>query len=256
MALDRAFITRTGFAGDRRLMLIDASGQFLSQREIPTLALFDVEYSEGRVSMVYRPDPMQRIDVTLTSDDVDIVRVKIWSDECDATLVSPEADDFFSKITGTSCRLVSMPDTTNRLVDAKYNRGEDVTSFSDGFPFLLIGTASLDELNRRLLLNGYSEPLGWDRFRPNVVVKTVEPFEEDRWKYFVVNGIQFDVVKPCARCVITTTNQLTGERSAEPLRTLSQFRTENHKVMFGQNLLTSHRGGSVEVGHQVEVVFK
>lgn len=252
----QAAITAQGFEFDRRFMLIDENNRFISQREIALMALFDVFIQDGKLKVVFRPNGKS----WSQSDDVhtnqEKLIVQIWSDECLAIPVSTDADAFFSEMTGRSCKLVWMPDSTKRLVDEKFNRGNDITSFSDGFPFLLIGSASLSELNNRLMMNGYHSPLGWDRFRPNIVVQTEIPFEEDHWKNFVVNGISFDVVKPCARCVITTTDQQTALRHAEPLKTLSIFRTVNNKVMFGQNLLTSHQQGEIHVGDEVEVVWK
>ena len=139
---------------------------------------------------------------------------------------------------GLSCHLVYMPDSSLRLVDKDYAQNGEVTSFSDGFPTLIIGQASLDDLNQRLLMQ-----IPMDRFRPNIVFKGGRAFEEDEMHSFTINGIQFAGVKPCARCVITTIDQVTGEKGKEPLQALSGYRQVNNKVLFGINLL--HEGEDI-----------
>ena len=142
-----------------------------------------------------------------------------------------------------------MPDDEIRRVDQTYAGPGDQVGFADGFSFLLTSRASLDELNRRL-----PSPLPMNRFRPNIVIDGVEPFEEDGWKHIRIDGITFTVAKPCARCAITTTDQNTAERSKEPLRTLATFRHVPGKgVMFGQNLIHD-RPGVLHVGAEVEVI--
>ena len=122
--------------------------------------------------------------------------------------------------------------------------------FADGFPLLLIARESLDDLNSRL-----PAPLGMERFRPNLVVSGCAPYAEDTWRRIRIAGIEFDLVKPCARCAITTTDQATAERGKEPLRTLAAYRTVQGKVMFGQNVIHS-RSGTLRVGDRVEVVAR
>jgi hypothetical protein len=144
-----------------------------------------------------------------------------------------------------------MPDHSNRPVDPDYTVGENQVSFSDGFPFLLISEASLNDLNKRL-----PESVAMMRFRPNLVVKNTEPFEEDFWKFIRIGDCELQVVKPCSRCVLTTVDPETGKFSGkEPLRTLATFRKENGKVLFGQNLLAT-KMGEMEVGMPVEIISK
>jgi uncharacterized protein YcbX len=168
--------------------------------------------------------------------------VAIWKDQCVAVAAGAEADAWFTALLGTPCRLVTMPSSTVRQVDLGYAEPGDPVGFADGFPFLLISQGSLDELNRRL-----EHPVPMDRFRPNIVVDGCEPHAEDGWSRVTIGEISFRVVKPCARCVITTTDQQTGERGREPLRTLATYRRVGNKVLFGQNLI--HDGvGAVRVG--------
>jgi uncharacterized protein len=151
----------------------------------------------------------------------------------------------------TDARLLFMPDTTMRQADLAYAEPGDRVSFADGFPLLLITQQSLDELNRRL-----TEPLSMLRFRPNVVVHgAAVPHEEDSWRSIRLGSVPCDVVKPCARCAVTTIDQATGIAGKEPLRTLAEYRRWDGKVWFGQNVV--HRDtGMLRVGDEVEVLHR
>ena len=143
-----------------------------------------------------------------------------------------------------------MPDEEKRIVDPnkKYVTDEHIVSFADGYPFLIIGQSSLDELNRRML-----KPLPMNRFRTNFVFTGGEPFEEDNWSNFLIGEIKFKAVKPCARCVITTTDQNTAERNQEPLKTLATFRRFGNKVLFGMNLV-AYNAEKIRVGDQIILI--
>ena len=158
-------------------------------------------------------------------------------------------DAWFSHYLQTACRLVYMPDTTQRAVNPEYAIHNDVVSFADGYPFLLLGQASLDDLNQRL-----QQPVPVNRFRPNLVVSGVPPFAEDAWKTISIGATVFHVVKPCDRCVLTTVDQSTGAFAGpEPLQTLATFRLHDDKVMFGQLLLPDTLG-TVHIGDPVTVI--
>jgi uncharacterized protein YcbX len=175
------------------------------------------------------------------------VPVEVWDDTTEGVLVSPEAAQWLSRFLGKLVRLLWMPDDVVRSTDPMYAAGYQV-SFADGFGFLLISQASLDELNRRL-----ETPLPMNRFRPNLVVSGAQPFAEDGWRDLRLGGLDLSVVKPCGRCVVTTTDQDTAERGVEPLRTLATFRRRDGQVMFGQNVV--HRGiGRLVVGTPLEVL--
>lgn len=248
-SVDAAKVITTGFQHDRCWMLIDEHNRFISQREIPGLALLEagttdhgieVKHKHGAASFTFAFDELKQqwIDVT------------IWDDACMAQLVSDKADAWFSEILNTACKLVYMPETTKRKVDPRYAFNSETTTFSDGFPLLMLSQSSLDDLNSRL-----TELLPIDRFRPNIVFTGGAAFEEDLLEHFIINGIGFSAVKPCARCSITTTNQQTAERSKEPLATLSTYRKKNNNIYFGQNLL--HRGtGIISIGDSIEVISK
>lgn len=235
-----------GIAADRHWMIVDAAGHFLTQREFPRLALIAPRLSNGELEMT--APGMTPLAVGIASDGPR-VDVTVWDDRCVAIDHGPLAAAWLSDFLGVSCRLVRMADDVVRTVDPNYARSTDQVGFADGFSFLLASRASLDELNRRL-----SAPLPMNRFRPNIVIDGVEPFEEDGWKRIVIGGIGFCVAKPCARCAITTVDQRTGERSREPLRTLATFRNvPGRGVMFGQNLVHD-RTGVIRVGAVVDVI--
>src|ERR1700733_6408056 len=175
--------------------------------------------------------------------------VTIWNDTCEAIDEGDEVAEWLSAYMKTSCRLVRMADEFVRSVDDRYAEAEDQVGFADAFPFLLISTESLEDLNSRL-----DESLPMNRFRPNIVVSGCSSsFAEDTWRQTRIGNCEFNVVKPCDRCVITTTDQETGKRGQEPLRTLAKYRNRDNKVLFGQNLIP-RTTGRIGLGDQVEVL--
>ena len=159
-----------------------------------------------------------------------------------------EASDWFRGFLGVPCRLVGMADEHVRPTGRRLRPGDQV-SFADSYPLLLISEASLEDLNARL-----AAPLPMDRFRPNIVVSGCPPYAEDGWRTVRAGAVGLDVMKPCVRCVITTTDQQTAQRSTEPLRTLATYRRDaDGGVIFGQNLL-HHGPGALRVGDPVEVL--
>jgi uncharacterized protein YcbX len=149
---------------------------------------------------------------------------------------------------GLPCRLVYMPDSCQRLVDGHFARDGETVSFADGFPLLLISQASLDDLNRKL-----DNPVPMNRFRPNLVVNGCDPFAEDGWRRIRIGDVEFDVAKPCSRCVIPSIDQATAQRDGQINRVLAGFRRFNGQVLFGQNLLYQ-RAGTLTLGDSVEVL--
>lgn len=242
-----AMLTERGFEHDRRWMLVDENNQFLSQRECAGMALLQAERTEDSLLITHKISG-DKIILPLQPQTTSTMMVDIWSDRCRAQMVSDEANEWLSQMLSLHCKLVYMPDTTRRRVDGRYAINKEITSFSDGYPTLIIGQASLDDLNKKL-----EHPLGMDRFRPNIVFTGGDPYEEDNFKHFKINNLAFFGVKLCGRCNITTINQNTGEKSKEPLRTLATYRYKNNKIYFGQNLL--HKGeGSISVGDAIEVI--
>lgn len=206
-----------GLLHDRRWMLVDEKGVFLSQRRLPRMARIQVRIQAGR--LVARAPGMPALELPLRPRHGGSVRVSVWGDEVRAVSCGGEADRWFGESLGTMCRLVYMPDEAERAVDSDHGRAGDRVGFADGFPILLLSEASLEDLNGRL-----ERPVPVDRFRPNIVVEGCAPYEEDGWRAVRVGGVSLRVVKPCARCVITTVDQESGVRGKEPLRTLAAYR--------------------------------
>lgn len=242
-----------GAAGDRRWMLVDENGRFITQREHPMLCLLDVTRSdEGyRISCRESNAPLTEIQLPTTLVSGTEVRVEVWSDTVLALEASHEINRFFSEATSMRCRLVYMPEYSHRHTDAFYAGPGVLNSFSDGYPLLLLGTASLDELNDRLI-NAHEPAVGWDRFRPNIVAETQEAHCEDAWAAFKIGSVTARGVKLCSRCVFTTINQSDGSKSKEPLKTLAAYRNMGGKIMFGQNIIAEK--GVIRVGDAIEVI--
>ena len=249
--LGHAQLDERGFHHDRRWMLVDAAGVFISQREEHRMALIDVALN-AHVLQVSAPG-MDTLRIPIQTDG-QLIRCRVWRDVVDAVPVSAEADTWFSDFLGSTCRLVHMPDESRRIVDRAWVKNERIVGFADAFPLLIIGQGSLDELNLRLQQRG--EPaVPMQRFRPNIVVAETRPFEEDRWQHIRIGEVNVDVVKPCARCAIPTVDIETAEAGKEPLRTLSTYRKEASKVYFGQNAV--HRQlGTIAVGDAVTVISR
>jgi uncharacterized protein YcbX len=192
----------TGFEYDRRWMLVDGDNMFLSQRTHPQMVLLHTaQTDEGFVVSKYN-DADLSITIPFNSHPAKKIKVKIWEDVCDAVEVSDIHNEWFSDMLNTACRLVYMPDDSLRPVDKRYATHNEITSFSDGYPVLMIGEASLEKLNNKL-----KKILPMSRFRPNIVFSGGHAHIEDEMEQFSINGIDFSGVKPCSRCIMTTINQ-------------------------------------------------
>ncbi|GAA4309483.1 MOSC domain-containing protein [Mucilaginibacter gynuensis] len=245
ISLDNSVVTDRGLEHDRRWMLVDANNRFVSQREFHQMALLGVSIEDTGLRVTHKTTG-ENVFIPFVPVVNESCEVTVWDDTCSAVYVSDEVDAWFSKVLEISCRLVYMPDDSHRKTDEKYTSDGEITSFSDGYPFLLIGQASLDDLNSRI-----DEALPMDRFRPNIVFTGGAPYHEDILKSFDINGINFFGVKLCARCVMTTINQNTAEKGKQPLKALAGYRNKNKKILFGQNIV--HKGtGAIGVGDTLE----
>lgn len=234
-----------GFVGDRRWMVTDEDGVFISQRELPRMSLITPEMKDGHLT-INAPD-MPTLTVPFEPDGPRHP-ARVWGDVVETVSAGEEAGGWFSEFLRFPCRLVNMPDDSIRRVDPDFANPEDLVHLADGFPFLLISEESLENLNSRL-----ETPLPMNRFRPNIVVSGTDPFAEDEWKEVRIGDVHFRAAKPCARCAITTVNQETAEKGKEPLTTLAEFRKVGGEVMFGQNLI-HETPGTLRVGDGVEVL--
>ncbi|MEO7212432.1 MOSC N-terminal beta barrel domain-containing protein [Mucilaginibacter sp.] len=247
IALDTAVLTDRGLQHDRRWMLIDANNRFLSQRENAQMALLKTTLSTDGLLVTYVPDNTS-ITIPFLPQSEEKLEVTIWDDNCRAQLVSSRIDEWFSDKLNLPARLVYMPDNSHRPTDPRYTNEGAITSFSDAYPMLIIGQASLDDLNARL-----PDALPMNRFRPNIVFTGGEAYSEDTMKHININGIDMYGVKLCARCVMTTIDQQNAKKGKEPLKTLAKYRLKNNKIYFGQNLV--HTGeGVLNVGDEIRVL--
>ncbi|NOT10536.1 MAG: MOSC domain-containing protein [Methylococcaceae bacterium] len=238
-------VMATGLQYDRKWMLVDGSGQFLSQRALPKMALIKTALTEHHltVSAPNKPD----LSISLNAANGPAIKSIIWHDQCVASHVSLEADAWFSNFLGQNCRLVYQPETAIRQVDPQFAHPSDQTAFSDGFPFLVISENSLVSLNAAMQLN-----LTMARFRPNLIISGCPAYAEDSWREISIGAIDFRLPKPCSRCIVPTIDPDTAETGKEPLATLNKLRKWQNKVYFGQNALHD-QCGILTVGATVRV---
>lgn len=228
----KAKVKQKGLEFDRRWMLVDEQGRFLTQREHPEMSLFRVTLNEGTLTVISNTTQDQvRLDLT-GPEEGELQQVVIWDDQVEAIEPDPHLSHWFSEHLKLRCRLVFFPESNRRDVDPDYAKNHEQVSLADGYPFLIIGQASLDDLNNRL-----ASPVKMNRFRPNFVFTGGAPYEEDTWKHLRIGNCEFMGMKPCGRCVLTTVNPQTGVKEKEPLATLSTYRKKGSKILFGQNLV-------------------
>jgi uncharacterized protein YcbX len=246
-----ANIERMGLEGDRRMMVVTPNGRFLTQREHPKLALVSPYISNQKLTL--RAPGMA--DLTIPIFKSGPTRpVDIWKSKAvpGVDLGDPAAA-WFSEWLAAQVRLVHFAEGYTRRIDENYAVSpEDHTAFADGYPILLASEESLADLNARL-----EWPVPMDRFRPNLVVKGCEPFDEDTWSRIRIGepSVEMAVVKSCARCLVTTIDKETLEKSKEPLKTLASYRRRDGGAMFGQNIIPLNEG-RLELGMSVHILSK
>jgi hypothetical protein len=259
--LEQAEVTPQGFAWDRQFMLVTEKGRFLTQRQYPDLAKVKVKLEEKTISLSVQDDSVEPITFSPTLSGQE-KEVEIWGDRTIAIDQGDEVAEWFQTVLALDsrkkCRLVRQSPKHIRLVNRQYASENEPVSFADGYPFLLTATASLAELNRRIhdIYNQQALLIPMNRFRPNIVIDTEEPFVEENWQLIKIGAVKFASLKPCSRCIITTTDQQTGIRNQfkEPLRTLSTFRQFGEQgVMFGENMIP-HNTGIVKIGDPLEIL--
>jgi len=248
ISLSRGEIVSRGFRYDRHWMITTVDGTFLTQREVPRLALIE-PLVEGDSLRLRAPEmPEIRIPLAQTGP---MLPVTVWKDTCLAVDDGDIVAEWLSTFLGKPVRLFHMADTFTRTLDPRYApRPTDHTGFADGYPFLFISEETLADLNARL-----ATPLPMDRFRPNIVIKGEATPAEDSWTRVQINDVAFDLVKACARCAVTTTDQQTAARGKEPLTTLATYRNSERGVLFGQNAVHATTG-EIAVGATVEVLSR
>lgn len=251
-AVQEARLTDRGFEHDRRWMLVDNEGRFITQRECSALACLHCQPHTSGFRVTDMRDGSV-IDLPWSLATGATARATVFADTVDVLHAPVEVSAWFADQLGIACSLAYMPDASVRPTDPTY--ADARTSLSDGYPYLIISQFSLDDLNARGTAWAHERMDTWahipmDRFRPNIVVAGGTPYQEDGWGEVAIGDVRFNCVKTCGRCIITTTDQTTGERSKEPLRTLASYRTVGNKVLFGMNAVAPSTG-IVRVGDLV-----
>lgn len=253
MSLDHAELGIKGFKWDRRFMLVDEQGRFISQREVAKLTQLVAEITETDLVLRLRqmPDTFQ---LPLHSIDAGSrPMVEIWSSRVRAINPSPTLDAWMSDYLHQKVRLVYMPETTRRSVPPAYAGPGHTVGFADAYPYLIVNETSLQELNSRL-----AQPVPMDRFRPNMVISgSTSAWEEDHWRDLQIGDAAMRCVKTCARCIVITTDQLTGARAKEPLATLASYRKVGNRTLFGMNTILADKaqvGKVIRVGDAVAIM--
>lgn len=251
ISLKESALTARGLADDRRFLVVDPEGEFLTQREYSQMATVWVDMDGDSLTLA-APD-LDAVEVPREPARQPTRKVRVWNSVVDAHAVSAEADRFLSDYLGLPCHLVYMPDDSVRAINPDHARPGDMVSFADGYPFLLTSEGSLADLNVRIQANG-RQPVPMNRFRPNLVVSGAESGAEDTWKEIRIGEAEFRFAKPCVRCQVTTTDQASGDvRGPEPLATLATYRDSPKGVFFGQNLIPT-RLANIRVGDEVTVL--
>jgi len=231
-----------GFENDRRWMLVDKDGKFLSQRENAMMALFKTECIEEGINVTYENESVV---IPFNTNEHEVKHVSVWGSKMKAQEVSPLFSTWFSDNMHMNCTLVSMTEISKRYKRLFVPPFKTYVSFADGYPYLILGEESMVHLNEKL-----DSPLKIDRFRANIIVTSQQPHEEDDWSEYKIGTSKMKVIKPCARCNVTTINQQTGEIGKEPLKTLATYRRKANKIYFGANAIILEEG-EISVGDSV-----
>lgn len=274
IGVDSAVVEERGLQFDRRWMLTDMQNTFMTQREFPKMATIRVQIADEKI--IVSNEKLGEMSIPVKPETGDVRNVTIWLSTCPAEVYNEQINSWFSKVLETECQLVYMPDDTRRNVNPLFNENDDVVSFADGYPLMVLSEASVANLNARIADSEEHagrlpavRPLPMNRFRPNLVVSGAEAFAEDNWKTIRIGDAVFRSTKPSERCVITTVDQAKGEVAGkEPLKTLASYRMAKNviperfeslgipanAVLFGQNLIPESVGATIHVSDKVEII--
>lgn len=245
-------VTDRGLQNDRRWMIVDDKNKFLTLREFPKMTLLKVELLPGGLKVESLENIGSNLNIPFQPDADKLESVTIWNATLEAKRVGKYADDWFSEMLGVNCKLVFMPESSMRPVDTTsgYAPKGKFTSFADAYPFMMLGEASMQDLNSRMEI-----PLSINRFRPNIIFSGGFPFQEDEIENFKINGISFTGLENCTRCMIPNIDPEIGAFNADrqPLKTLMGYRLKNGKIEFGRNLV-NHGGGTIQVGDEIQLI--
>ena len=241
--LPQAIVEEKGLKDDRRYMIVDMAGKFITGRTHPQLTQINVEFSKKGL-FVSAPN-QSSFYIQPAQFSTKNIPVEIWDDTVQAQHCSQECDQWFSTFLGESCQLVYFSEATSRCIKKR----ETQVSFADGYPLLLINQSSVDHLNTLL-----KKPVTALHFRPNLLIKGDSAYIEDTWARIKIGEVEFEVSKPCSRCIFTNVNPKTGKADLEqPLNTLAQFRFYDGDIDFGQNLIPLNEG-VIRSGDTIQVL--
>ncbi|MBV1908914.1 MAG: MOSC domain-containing protein [Kangiellaceae bacterium] len=248
ISLNNSDVKPLGLVNDRCLMLVDENGMFITQRKYPQLALIS-NTQIGNIVIVKAPN-LGALEISETSFAGAKKIVKVWKDECDSFIAEDIVNQWFSDFLNSPVVMVKYDHVRPRATDPGFSQDSDIVSFADGFPLLMISQASLDDLNSKL-----DDPVSMSNFRPNIVVEGGDAYQEDQWRSVRIGEVEFDLVKQCSRCILTTVDPNTGIKhpAREPLKTLTNYRKTDSGVMFGMNLIPRNIG-KIQVGQGVEIL--
>ncbi len=240
--IDSCAVHERGFENDRRYMLVDKHNMFVSQRSHPELSQIITSLTSKQIDISYDDE---RFSFDLDEITNEVINITLFEHTISGTIVSQAANSYFSNILGEDIRFVKMTQTNTR--HKKLIKGPEATevSFADGYPYLIVGTDSLRQLNARL-----DSPVLMDRFRPNIIIETSTAHIEDSWESIKVGDVDMLVIKPCARCSVITIDQQTAEKSKGTIKALSSYRKVDNKIYFGVNAITLSRG-HINIGDSV-----
>jgi uncharacterized protein len=249
-SVSKAEVQARGLKYDRRWMIVDSSGKFITGRQLPAMVL--IQALADDVGLILHAPMMPELRVNTPAGNAQRLPVNVWGDRVNAALANHEAHAWLSRFLNTEVRLVFMDDASERRVELEpphVPAAHDV-SFADGYPLLLISEASLLHLNQKLKV-----PISMLRFRPNLVVSADQPHTEDSWKQIRIGAVEFDLIKTCTRCVFTTVDPISGEKdpAGEPLATLKTYRRSADGIIFGMNLIARNHG-IIHIGDALTVL--
>jgi uncharacterized protein YcbX len=244
--------------GDREWVIVDADGEFISQREYPKLARVETRLTPS--SLRLKAPGMLQLEVPFASEG-DVVKARVWDDVVAAVTQGEIADAWFSNFLGIPARLLRFDPEHTRLASHRWTgKDEAPYKFADAFPLLVTGTASLADLNQRLQQKGRAA-VDMQRFRPNLVLSGLDAYEEDYLETLRFGEVTLRAVKPCARCSVPGVDPATGEHSTVVPDLLATYRGrtsgEPQGVMFGVNAIVTVGAGAVlHAGSAVETALR
>jgi uncharacterized protein YcbX len=245
VSLMNAKAKESGLLYDRQLLLVDKEGRFITQRENQALTRIGITINGSTIQLSDKYQEYQSIESDLNSIPSHRKEVKIWKHSLESNMVNSNISEWIGSIIQQSCELAIMDTISNREKTITVPPYKTKLSFADGYPYLLISTSSLKDLNQRL-----TTPVPMNRFRPNMIVRDCDAFDEDLLKDFKIGSATFRFVKKCVRCIVTTIDQNTGKLGLEPLKTLATFRKESRQIVFGAYAICTQEG-VVHVGDEI-----